>query len=442
MQTHEAAERASGVAGSLRTLSSCPCRGTGATGCDRCRADLLALGAAAFELLTASPEPRHRRRHAAHAMSARGCVEERGRGWWLRLPERDADGARRQSRVFLGRSCDVRSEAAARAVADAHLARLRPEAVKPAAGPVVLTAEVLERFLRLAAPGLRASSLARYARLLRRYAIPALGSLPVSKIDTGVVRGLLADLAERGVAYSTLFGLRTVLCRALAEALVEGFPVRSIEAKRLKISAGASSAREILPITATELQRILEVTSGADRALYAVLGYAGLRIGEALGLRWVDIDFKTHTVRIAQAVVAGKIQRLKTERSVAVLPMLAPLEEALRAYQRFGPSNAFGLVFATRAGTPQFSNSLRARRWHPLLQRLGLPRRGYHSFRHGLSRTLFDLGVSADVIRRLLRHGSLAMTLKYTHSDAQDLRDALDAASARLTPTDTTHRRT
>ena len=441
MQTHDAAERAPGaVAGALRTLSSCPCRGTGATGCDRCRADLLALGAAAFELLAASPEPRHRSRQAARLMNQRGFVEERGRGWWLRLPERAADGRRRQTRVFLGRACDVRSEAAARGVADAWLARSRGAPAKP--GPVVLTADVLERFLRLAAPGLRASSLKRYTRLLRRYAIPSLGGAPVAAIDTARVRELIADLATRGVARSTLQGLRSVLLRALDDARSDGFAGGVLDRRRIKIGAGATPAREIRPITALELACILEASDGADRAFYALMGYAGLRVSEALGVRWADISFKAHTLTVAQAVVAGRIQKPKTARSVATLPMLKPLEDVLCEYQRFGASNAHGLVVANRAGQPAFANDLRARRWHPLLSRLGLPQRGFHAFRHGLPRTLFDLGVSADVIRRLLRHASLAMTQQYIHTDAQDLRDALDAAAARLTPTDTTHHRT
>jgi len=375
-------------------------------------------------------------------MNPRGFVEERGRGWWLRLPERDADGRRRQTRVFLGRACDVRSEAAARGLADAHLARSRPESVKPAAGPVVLTAEVLERFLRLAAPGLRASSLARYARLLRRYAIPALGSVPVAAIDTARVRELIADLATRGVARSTLQGLRSVLLRALEDARSDGFAGGVLDRRRIKIGSATAPAREIRPITAAELAQILAASEGADRAFYALMGYAGLRVSEALGVRWIDVSFKAHTLTVAQAVVAGRIQKPKTARSVATLPMLKPLEEVLCEYQRFGPSNTHGLVVANRAGQPAFANDLRARRWKPLLARLGLPQRGFHAFRHGLPRTLFDLGVSADVIRRLLRHASLAMTQQYIHADAQDLRDALDAAAARLTPADTTHRRT
>jgi integrase len=423
----------------MLTIAACPnCRGTGATNCDRCREDLLELGAAAFELLAASPERRHGR-HAAHAMNARGYVEPRGRGWWLRLPYRDTAGVRRQRRDFLGTYSDIRSAAAARARADALLARSRAEPVKP--GPVALTAEVLERFLRLCAPGLRQSSLTRYTRLLRRLAIPALGSVPVAQIDTARVRELFADLAQRGVARSTLIGLRVVLLRALEEARADGFPVRAIEAKRLKISLGASCAREIIPITAAELKRLLEATSGADRVLYGLMGYSGLRISEAFGLRWVDVDYKAHTLSVAQAVVAGRIQKPKTAGSIAVLPMLPALEELLRQYQRFGPSNYHGLVFTTRAGTPQLADNFRARRWYPLLKRLGLPQRGLHAFRHGLPRILFDAGVSADVIRRLLRHSSLAMTLRYSHSDAQDLRDGLDAAAARITSA-TTHSRT
>jgi integrase len=355
-------------------------------------------------------------------MNPRGSVKPGGRGWYLRLHGKP--------RIFLGRFCDVRSAAAARAIADAYLARSRPQVVKH--GPVVTVAELLERFLRLAEPGLRPSSLARYTRLVRNLAIPEIGSVAVERLDTARLRQLFADLATRGVARSTLVSLRAVLVRAIADAGADGFAVRVIDSKRLKISLGARVAREILPVTAQELQTIIDSSSGADRVAYALMGYLGLRISEALGVRRCDLDFRRHELTIRQAVVNGKIQKPKTDRSLATLPMIGPLEQLLLQYQRLGPGNAYGLVVASCNGEPVHADNLRARRWNPLLKRLGMPPRGFHSLRHGLSKILTDLGASEAVVRAVLRHTSAAMSQKYTHTGARDIRDALSGAAQRL----------
>jgi integrase len=380
---------------------------------------LLELGAAAVELLSSSPQ-RTSGRH--ESVNPRGSVKPGGRGWYLRLHGKP--------RIFLGRFCDVRSEAAARAIADAYLARSRPQVVKH--GPVVAVSELLERFLRLAEPGLRPSSLDRYTRLVRNLAIPEIGSLRIEQLDTARLRQLFADLATRGVARSTLVSLRTVLVRAIADAGADGFAVRMIDSKRLKISLGARVAREIRPVTTHELDSIIASSSGADRVAYALMGYLGLRISEALGLRWVDVDYRRHEITIRQAVVNGKVQKLKTDRSLATLPMIGPLEQLLHQYQRLGPVNAYGLVVASCNGEPVHADNLRARRWNTLLKRLGMPPRGFHSLRHGLSKILTDLGATEAVVRAVLRHTSAAMSQKYTHTGAQDIGDALSGAAQRL----------
>ena len=77
----------------------------------------------------------------------------------------------------------------------------------------------------------------------------------------------------------------------------------------------------------------------------------------------------------------------------------------------------------------------------------GIPERGWTKLTtfeadlHGLPRRLFAVGVGADVVMRLMRHSSLQMTQRYTHTDSLDLRRAADAAARNTqrtaTPRDT-----
>jgi len=159
---------------------------------------------------------------------------------------------------------------------------------------------------------------------------------------------------------------------------------------------------------------------------------AGLRIGEALGLTWSDIDFTAHRLAIKRQAIAGELLLPKTAGSAAELPLLEPLERELMQYRSVWTANAQGLLFATSRGTPYRPDNVRRRVLHPLLERLALPRRGFHAFRHGSAQILFDLGISADIVQRMLRHASLAITNRYSHR-SDDLRTVVNAAIARKT---------
>jgi len=350
-------------------------------------------------------------------------VEQRGSGWWLRITENAAPG--RQRRIALGAHT---SRSAARAAADAWLAR---ESGEIAAGPTVLGAQVFERFLKIDAHNVLPSSRRRYERLVRRFVIPKLGSHAARAITTAVLREWLAELAAAGVARSTLIGIRAITLQALRSAEADGIAMLGpLDTRRLKISRSATPPRPMQPVTAAELEQLLKASEWPWRALWAILGYAGLRIGEGLGLQWTDIDLAAGRLTIARAAADGKLVIPKTRGSAAEIPVLAPLEAVLADYRPAWRMNTAGLLFATRCSTPYRADDVRRRVWYPLLERLGLARRGFHQLRHGLPQQLFDLGLSADVVQRVMRHGSLAVTNRYSHR-SDDLRTTINAALER-----------
>jgi integrase len=97
--------------------------------------------------------------------------------------------------------------------------------------------------------------------------------------------------------------------------------------------------------------------------LWAVALAIGLRRGEALGLRWVDVDLVNGRVVITKALsrVGANLalRDVKTESSAASVPLPEELVAILRRHRRdqFGDpqvarANTLGLVFTTKNGTP------------------------------------------------------------------------------------------
>jgi integrase len=188
---------------------------------------------------------------------------------------------------------------------------------------------------------------------------------------------------------------------------------------------------DIQPLSPTEARRFLEAIRG-DRleALYTVALALGLRQGEALGLRWQDVNLETGTlfVRVALQKHKGEyvLAPVKTDKSRRVLRLPDVCIDSLRGHmarQRAEREakgdvewgNPWDLVFTDELGRP-LSRYVVTRRFHRLLERAGLPKRSFHSLRHTAATLLLSQGVPLRVIQELLGHSQLSTTADiYTH---------------------------
>ena len=94
------------------------------------------------------------------------------------------------------------------------------------------------------------------------------------------------------------------------------------------------------------------ICRGQRRALLATLTFAGLRIGEALSLRWRDVDLARGTITIRTA---------KTDAGVRIVNVLPVLRDELGAYRAHLDPSADALVFGTATGRQQGATNVRRR---------------------------------------------------------------------------------
>lgn len=139
-------------------------------------------------------------------------------------------------------------------------------------------------------------------------------------------------------------------------------------------------------------------------------GYAGLSKADFLAITWDEVDLEEGWIRR---------RRSKTGEPIAV-PIPAPLREILL---RHGPRE--GAVCQAMSGK---ESSLRTK-LNGMCDRLGIPRGGFHRFRHGYATALSKAGADLPTLRRALAHrpGSV-VTLKYLHADDAHLREAVERA--------------
>jgi integrase len=372
-----------------------------------------------------------------------GHVERIGNVWYLRRRETLVDqvsGVRsqRQHRVTLGSARTIRSKAAARKIADEHLARLAAPTLAP--GVATTFREYSERFSRDHVQRLREGSRRRYLSCIKLLQ-SELGDEQLALIDAPRLQTAVTALAKER-APATVKTLRAVALQILRQARRDKFGAHAIDTRDIKLPRPSHPAAERQSWTREQLERIIAADYPPWSTLWGVLGYGGLRAGEAFALTWADIDFDVQTLRIRGNATREGITLPKTAGSTATIPLLPRVAELLTGYRSTWRPNAAGLVFAGRTGSPLIADDVRARKLKPLLARLGLPIAGLHSFRHSAPAILAGMGLTFEAVQRYMRHATAAQTSRYMHFSGEQLRDAVFAAIARQraqqTPTEGT----
>jgi integrase len=361
-----------------------------------------------------------------------GSVYRRSDGRWV-------------AAVSLGDGKRVHRYAKTRADAAAKLAAVLKTAqdqlpIPPERGTV---GQFLEDWLaNTAKRSVRPSTFVSYEGLVRVHLVPELGKVSLIKlspqhVERMINRKLTAGLSPRRVEY-----MRAVLRRALNDALRWGLVARNVATL---VTPPRAQRYEIRPLDPDQARAFLEAIQG-DRlqALYSVALAVGLRQGEALGLRWEDVDLEQGTIHVRRALqrVDGTLQLVepKTARSrrVVVLPgtVAAGLQQhrARQVAERLAAGSEWvdaGLVFCSPTGRPlDASNVTHAFQRH--LARAGLPRQRFHDLRHACASLLLAQGVNPRVVMEVLGHSQITLTLNtYSHvlpsltADAASRMDAL-----------------
>ncbi len=169
-----------------------------------------------------------------------------------------------------------------------------------------------------------------------------------------------------------------------------------------------------------------------NKTLYWMAAETGMRPGELAGLRLEDVNLEGLSVRVVQSVWAGKLQAPKNANAVRELAISPELAGHLRIYLSAWRPNPLKLLFASQNGTPLSSGNVWKRHLGPLLDKLGIKRRGTNAFRHTSACFMDRLNTPMTVRQERLGHapGSPVTLAHYTHSVGEDNRKVADQMGA------------
>ena len=280
---------------------------------------------------------------------------------------------------------------------------------------------------------LRESTRQSYEVHVRRYLKPHLGDLLLVELRPAHIERMYrligaAGDQEGGVPLSVASvrrihaTLTSALNTAVRRGLVERNPAATVELPPVR-------RPRVATWSAADLGRFLaSVEDDPLHPLYLLLGLVGLRRGEAVALRWSDVDLNQGLLRMEQsAIKVGRRAVIGPPKSASGARAVALDDETCRrlqwhaARQRLDILRETGaivvpeLVFTTARGEP-LDPTYVSRRFDRLVARHGLPRIRLHDLRHTSASIGLASGESLLEVSRRLGHSSITITADiYSH---------------------------
>jgi integrase len=160
--------------------------------------------------------------------------------------------------------------------------------------------EYLDRWLKEVRDTMRESTFQGYEYAIEPHIRPALGPIKLKDLSSAHARWFYRDRLDSGLAPATVHKLHVVLHKALKTAVADGLIPRNAAAG-LKLPR--ITREEIVPLTEEQARRLLHTARG-DRleALYVLALNIGMRQGELLALKWDDMDFERHILRVRRTL--------------------------------------------------------------------------------------------------------------------------------------------
>lgn len=330
---------------------------------------------------------------------------------------------------------DERKKKQARRVADEWMVQVNAHNNNPkaAARKITLADFIKERwepYVQIAK--LSPSTLYSYETLTRLYIAPRLGSKVLSKL-TPADMTIFFDSIRRDNSLLTekyLLNIYSLLRRMIEVAcqyeLIESSPLKPI------LHKPKADVREKPILTVDEAKKLIDLVEPRHRLLLVVLWVTGMRIGEAIGLRWLNLDFNRRELSITNAVWRRQLKTTKTEASKRVLILPALLVDELRQYREQSKFNSDAdYIFSTPDGQAFHTDHLRNYVLYPAMEKAGIKRgkgtHGFHLIRHTAGSIVHRRTGDVKLVQELLGHSRIETTGDiYVHVDDQTVGKAAD----------------
>ncbi len=270
----------------------------------------------------------------------------------------------------------------------------------------------------LQAKGRKRSTLEAYESILRVHLAAYFQDRPLDRIEPYHVEAFIAWMRQQGRSAKTTRNALGLLHGVYEHAIRRGHAQRN-PVKLADKPDAATTDPDIRFLDATEVDALLRATPDdpvgkVERVMYLAAATTGMRQGELIGLRWIDVDWPARRIRVRQSYVRGEFGSPKSKRSSRAVPLIDRLAGDLdRLHQQSAYTHDHDLVFAhPHTGNPLDKSRL-LKRFKAALRRAGVREVRFHDLRHTFGTRMAAQGVPMRALQEMLGHRDFKTTLIY-----------------------------
>lgn len=239
----------------------------------------------------------------------------------------------------------------------------------------------------------------RYCHIIDKWISPRYGKMKIKDIKISILKQFLNSHFEQGKSAKTVELYRTVFSGVLQEAVYDGIlndnPFKNIKHPK-------KNKPIITPFSVEEVKLLLDNSIGWFHNYIGIATGLGLRSGELIALKWIDITESELLVRRTRDF--NKDTTPKTQSSIRALPLFTNIKLYLDAQKQI--SGHLEYVFPRSNGLPWSDTQWIAQNhWYPLLDKLELKKRRLYEMRHTFATNMLNSGkFKVTEISRMLGH--------------------------------------
>lgn len=293
--------------------------------------------------------------------------------------------------------------------------------------------EWIETYAGRTSRGFSETTRPEYRRPITTHALPHWNAWRLSEVEPADVRDLFGKMRREDCSTSQIKKTRAALSVMFATALEDGV-LRSNPILGVRIPAPRDdeepAEEKAKALTRAELAIFLTALPDDWKLFFEFLTHTGLRISEAVGLRWEHLDLgENPKVEVREQLYKGKRKRLKSKDGERDIPLSPGMAKQLLAHRRDGYKGPKAPVFASKAGTALRPENVYRRVLAPTAIGAGFKVEvevdgekrtrstiSFHTFRHTCASLLFEAGRNVKQVQAWLGHSDPGFTLStYIH---------------------------
>lgn len=311
--------------------------------------------------------------------------------------------------------------------------------------------------------GIKPNTFQNYKYMYNKFVENKLGQYKLLELKRSDVRRFYNDLVDKkGVGIHTLDTVHTVIYQVLELA---------VEEDRIRYNPSSHALRELKKthnideekrraLTLKEQEIFVNYLNTNEstkrwRPIFTLMINTGLRVGEATGLRWEDIDFENNTISVNHTLVYYKkvegkthfaINTPKTKAGYRIVPMLDVVKQALLEEKRYAEENDVpqgliidgftNFIFLNSNGNVQ-SQGILNRTLKKIVSACNeeqlsnadedeevvlVPNMSCHILRHTFATRQVEAGINLKVIQETLGHSDIATTMNIYADATEELK--------------------